>query len=178
MSQSKKITVAVPRSPDSAFQRLMTLKPDSTPSEIMRETTERYLDIVRQSLPDLDIYEWCCVIDALGAAWEADEPHASVFAEVVSAEIDERELDRKWELDGQALQDKILGLSFAQLMAVGEMTQAFWQTHPKEDYQGILTSIRERMSTPPKPPVTPSEGRMWPKRFLRTKQSDQDIPVE
>lgn len=55
MSSSKRMTVAVPRSPDSAFQHWMSLKPNSTPSEIMRDTAERYLAVVRESVPDLDI---------------------------------------------------------------------------------------------------------------------------
>lgn len=96
--------------------------------------------------------------------WKADEVHAAILAEVVSAEIDERALDRKWSVDGQCLQDVIAGLSFAQVMAVGEVTEGFWQSHPKGYYEEILASIRERMSTPSQPPMIASEGRMWPKR--------------
>lgn len=178
MSSSKRMTVAVPRSPDSAFQHWMSLKPNSTPSEIMRDTAERYLAVVRESLPDLDILQWCCVIDALGAVWRADDSYAWILAEVVSIEIDERDLDRKWSVDRQRLQDVIAGFSFAQLIAVGEMTQAFWQSHPKEDYEGILASIRERMSIPPKSSMGAFEGRMWPKREMWSNPVGQVTPAE
>ena len=170
---STKRTVAVPRHPDSAFQRWVSLKPGSTPSEIMRSNADRYLAVIRESMPDLSEWEWCCIIDALGADWEADERHASLVAGVVSMEIDERGVDRKWELDGRRLKDTLARLSFAEQMAVGEMTQLFWESKPKGNYAGIIKDIQARMSTPPKTPLTGFEGRLSPKRVGRSGPEDK-----
>ena len=71
MPSTPKKTVAIPRDPESAFQRWTALSPGSTGGEILRKVAEGYLHIVNRSLPELQDEQWCVIFEALGPSWTA-----------------------------------------------------------------------------------------------------------
>ena len=155
MPRRKTWTVVLPDDPDSMFQRLVRLNPQTEPSEILTDTVARYLALIRRSLPDLSVPEWCCVVDALGKGWEGSEVRVLRVDAEVSAAMDERDLDRQWSVDGQRLRHRLSQLPFEGKQAVGEVTEMFWMANRDEGYTQVLIHILARLSTPPENPGPP-----------------------
>ena len=147
MSSDIYITVDLPDDPDSWFERLSRVNPGKGAEEIVTDTVDRYLTLIGRSLPDLTLQQWGCIADTLGEDWEADEARILRLAADFSVAVDERELDREWGVDGQHLKDILSELTFAERMAVGEVTEMFWKSDSDEDSIQVMSAILSAVSS-------------------------------
>ena len=156
MPAKAKRTVAVPQDPDSPFQRWMALSPATTGGELLRQLAERYLSVVRRSVPELTEREWCVIFEVLGPSWTAGEYQSLRIGPAVAAAISGSEVDQKWGVNGQDLISRIAQLPYAGLVAVGEVTEAFWKAAPRAGYAQVIQGIYSLLSVPVQDP--PSAG--------------------
>ena len=108
----------------------------------------RYDGIVTASTPELSVGEWLCIMDANNGTWlEADGKRGDIAARGVWLNVADSELDglaEKWDVDLQALSNKLREMPYHKKVAVVEMIQRFWgggQRNNDEDYEALLRRI-------------------------------------
>lgn len=86
----------------------------------------RYAEICRRDLPDLSSGEWSLCADALNGVMFRDPftPHL-LWANVDDA-IKFGSLDKKWNVDGPALVQKVRALRFGATIALLDEVERYW----------------------------------------------------
>lgn len=107
----------------------------------------RYLAVCRRSVPDLSRAEWCAILDALsgyGLVLDDGDDLAirGIPLEVADAER-LRAIGEKWDVDGEALAQRVAALSFAELAAVGEVAHAFWAHREEPTDEALRRALEE-----------------------------------
>ncbi len=164
-SQNAKRAVHIPRDPQAPINILCALKPQVQPADAVHQFLERYAAIVRRSMPEFQVAEWCLIFDALKPGWIADEGHTAQLATEIREAIQYEKLDGKWNVDGARLRGRIDKLSFAARTAIGEMTEWFWQSDPDTEYAEIIRSNLDVIKLPARPPVPVRSDRLSPDRM-------------
>ena len=131
----------------------------------MHQFLERYAAVVRRSMPEFQVAEWCLIFDALKPGWIADEGHTAQLATEIREAIQYEKLDGKWSVDGTRLRGRIDKLSFAARTAIGEMTEWFWQSDTDTEYAEIIRSNLDAIRLPARPPVAMRSDRLSPDRM-------------
>lgn len=114
-------------------------------SGVINAVADRYLEIIRRSTPVLSTGEWCLIFDALNGVWAQD--HASLYvgalAHGVHDHIHLNDADKKWEVDGGALLQKLGTYSFCQLTAIVDAAERFWVTDnlPGDGWRPTILAI-------------------------------------
>jgi hypothetical protein len=92
---------------------------------------ERYFALLRDTLPTVPLAEneAMLVCDALNGI--IIDPHTyKLTYKLIWAQVDDAihidRLDRKWDVDGQALVSKLRGLTAAQCLALADAVERFW----------------------------------------------------
>ena len=112
--------------PEGAVCLMAAIKPSKSVACVISETVDRYLEVIRQSIPDLDGPEWVIVFDALGDKWLADESHAGRLVAKVIESVDLRMDDYNVSIYRDHIARTLFQQPFAGLMAVMELNQIFW----------------------------------------------------
>ena len=104
-------------------------------SGVLNAVADRYLEIVRRSLPTLTEGEWCLIWDSLNGVWAQDNAGLYVPGIImgVSDSISLDALDQKWSVDGKALLSKLHEMSFCNLVAIVDSAELFWADNAAED---------------------------------------------
>lgn len=108
-------------------------------TEIIKRDLKRYYEGIADTLARLRLTEReaLLICDALNGTWLQEGTAARyLWAEVADA-IELNRLDRKWDVDGQALVQKLRGLTLAQAWAVVDAVERFWE-QKEEDAQAAL----------------------------------------
>src|SRR5262245_42431751 len=105
---------------------------------------ERYYDLLQRSMPRLAANEWKLGFDvANGTLWEGSSM-GLIWAEVADA-IRLDQVDRKWEVDGAVLVEKLRGLPEASRWAVVDTAERFWNARAgyrqDQDWGTIFKSL-------------------------------------
>ena len=163
-NQAKKI-VNLTKDPQAPVNRLSEMKPDKPLSELMNETADRYMSIIKRSMPEFTTTEWCLIFDALRPTWTADEHHTAQMPGEIAEAMSSDRLDRKWEIDGPRLKSRIDRLSYASRLAIGEMNEIFWNSGAQDNYQQVISDIIAMFPAPPRQqPPQPRTDRISPDR--------------
>jgi hypothetical protein len=106
-----------------------------TRSSLVSAIAERYAEIVRRSVPEMALAEWCLIFDALNGCWTID--NAALVANGVAMEVaDAAALNgagAKWCVDGQALANRIAALPFPAKIAIVDTAERFWSLDVQPD---------------------------------------------
>lgn len=89
---------------------------------------ERYSEIVRRQKTDLSSGEWNLIRDTMNASCYWDRPDAVMILPIAvrdSIAIDKT--GEKWDVDGQALVDKLSRMDYAALVSIVESVEAWWR---------------------------------------------------
>ena len=140
----------LPKDPQAPINRLSEMKPGKPLSELMNETADRYMSIIKRSMPEFTTTEWCLIFDALRRTWTADEHHTAQMPGEIAEAISSDRLDRKWEVDGPRLKSRIDRLSYASRLAMGEMNEIFWNSGAQDNYQQVISDIITMLPAPPR----------------------------
>lgn len=97
-------------------------------SGVINAVADRYLEIIRRSTPVLSTGEWCLIFDALNGVWAQD--HAALYVGALAHGIHDHialsQADKKWQVDGPVLMQKLGTYSFCQLTAIVDAAERFW----------------------------------------------------
>lgn len=97
-------------------------------SGLINACADRYLEIVRRSMPTLRVEEWALIFDAMNGVWMQDQ--AGMIGGALSLGIRDSisldGMDRKHEVDGDALVTKLDALTYCQQVAVVDAAEQFW----------------------------------------------------
>lgn len=111
-------------------------------SGVINAVADRYLEIVRRSLPVLSTGEWCLIFDALNGVWSQD--HAALYVGALAHRIHDHialsQADKKWQVDAPVLMQKLGTYSFCQLTAIVDAAERFW-VNPTEIGDGWRPTI-------------------------------------
>ena len=143
-------TAILPRDPAAPVNRLISIKDVQNPSDLVEQSTERYLTTIRRSMPEFTVAEWCLIFDALRPPWQADEWHTAQISHEIADAIAIDQLDNKWPVDAANLKGRMNRLTFAARMAVGEMVETFWAQPVQGNYNQVITTLLETLGPPPK----------------------------
>lgn len=104
----------------------------STRSAVLNRALLRYHEVCRRHLPDLSDAEWNLCFDAMNGCWLDSPMHAQ-------AEIEDsmglNESHRKWQVDREALSQKLQRLDYAGWCALVDASERFWARY-REDLMG------------------------------------------
>ena len=101
-------------------------KENRSRSETITTIVRRYAELCRRDQPQLEVNEWKMVCDILNGIWLNDSASLSyVWAEVADA-CQLNHTDKKWEVDGAALVNKLRALTYGQLVALVDEVERFW----------------------------------------------------
>ena len=107
-----------------------------------RQLLERYFALIERELREVALSEAeaALVADALNGT--LIEPHTAtlMWAEVAEA-IRLDALDRKWDVDGEALVAKLRGMCPGKLFAIAHAVEAFWRNHSGENPSDALRTV-------------------------------------
>lgn len=107
----------------------------------------RYGEIVRRSMPELTLGEWCAVCDANNGSMIDVEEFAAISASLLWANVaDSPGIGEKWGVDAKTLVKKLRGLSFAETIAVAEVVQRFWSDCAQTDNGAWLEKCGARVA--------------------------------
>lgn len=88
---------------------------------------DRYLGIVEHHAPEMTEAEWCAVCDALNGYWITDRAGVrAMWAEIYDGDRING-LGEKWGADAIALAERVREMPFAELVALAEVVERFWQ---------------------------------------------------
>lgn len=159
-SNSTRRTITLPRDPEAPINSLLGAKPEENPPDLLEQTLNRYMITIRRSMPDFTVPEWCLIFDALRPPWQADEHRTLQMAHEIADAITMDHLDQKWPVDWNKLKSRIDRLNFPARMAVGEMTEAFWQTPSNSTYEEIISDLLKVFGTPARTAQATRSNRM------------------
>ena len=113
-------------------------------SETIRRDLRRYYELMRAELKTIELTrnEAMAVMDACNGLWLEDLPNLSyslIWAEVEDA-IRLDGLDKKWEIDGPALVEKLRSLTRTQTAALADAITRFW-ANTGRDADEVLREI-------------------------------------
>lgn len=112
-------------------------------SGVINAVADRYLEIVRRSLPVLSVGEWCLIFDSLNGVWHQD--HAALYVGALTHGITDSialdRLDQKWEVDGAALLRTLEQCSFCGRVAIVDAAERFWTTPDPPKAEGWRPSV-------------------------------------
>lgn len=102
-------------------------------SGVINAVADRYLEIIRRSTPVLSTGEWCLIFDGLNGVWAQD--HAALYVGALAHGIHDHialnQADKKWQVDGPMLMQKLGTYSFCQLTAIVDAAERFWVSPEK-----------------------------------------------
>lgn len=75
-NQAKRV-VNLPKDPQAPINRLSEMKPGKPLSELMNETADRYMSMIKRSMPEFSTTGWRLIFDGLRHTWTADEHHTA-----------------------------------------------------------------------------------------------------
>lgn len=93
-------------------------------SETARRDLDRYYNTLVRSLPKFSVEEASLLLDALNGC--ISEPHSVQLLWANIADAVQEGYDKKWEVDGPALVERLRKLSYAECMAVTDAVERFW----------------------------------------------------
>lgn len=118
-------------------------------SALIGEAVDRYLEVVRKSVPDWSDAEWCLACDALNGTWIKQQ--AWMAAEMVVLELQDavnvNGLDTKWAVDWPTFEAKLANLDLGAALAVFEVVERFWADHQRigiDNIGALVRSVRSR----------------------------------
>lgn len=107
-------------------------------SGVINAVADRYLEIVRRSMPVFGVGEWCLIFDSLKGIWAQD--HAALYVGALTHGISDSialdRIDHKWAVDGAALVDMIEQCSFCARVAIVDAAERFWAAPDQPDAEG------------------------------------------
>lgn len=110
-------------------------------SERLNTIADRYLACVKAHTPELSQSEWLAVCDALNGVWLREAGYLrSVWAEIADADRLDG-LGDKWDIDAQALAERIRDMPIVQVVALIEVVERFWsltEARQAPDYKAAL----------------------------------------
>ena len=108
----------------------------------------RYQDILSRSLPDLSTEEWCLIFDSLNGTWFDELTTANLWLSIADANR-HHGLGDKWGVNVEsleALEARLQALSYAECVAIVEMTERFWsRTGQGGSYEAIIRAMSDEM---------------------------------
>lgn len=97
-------------------------------SEAIRQMIARYDLICQRDQPKLSVAEWKLICDVMNGVWTSDGgPHLPLIWAEVSDGIRIDGLDKKWNVDGGALVERLRTLTQGQTIAVLDEVERFWR---------------------------------------------------
>lgn len=114
-------------------------------SSLISAIADRYSEIVRRSMPNLSVPEWCAIFDVLNGCWMHDG--AAMAAQGIAHQIADASsmdgLGEKWGIDAMSLAHRIADLPFASLVSVLDTAERFWTQgcHDGEEWAEIVSRL-------------------------------------
>ena len=114
-------------------------------SSMISAIAERYSEIIRRSIRELSVPEWCLIFDVLNGCWMIDS--SAIAAKGLAHQIaDATQLDAagsKWDVDGLSLARRVAGMTFAEQMAIIDAAERFWSlgSEEGEEYADIVRRL-------------------------------------
>lgn len=96
-------------------------------STIINYVADRYLEMVRRSMPALSQNEWMLIFDSLNGVMLSDSAQsiAGLWGGIDdSIQLDG--LDKKWDVDGPALVERLRSLSYPAQVAIADTAERYW----------------------------------------------------
>jgi hypothetical protein len=139
-TMSRKTTIHIPTKADAV---LAAFGADST-SGVLATIVERYDRITREAIPELTLPEWSAICDALNGcnislSGRTPDPAPMAWAEILDSEP---EIGKKWNVDCQALAEKLRALPFVGKIAVWDIAARFWSS-PRNKKASTAEVLRE-----------------------------------
>jgi hypothetical protein len=114
-------------------------------SGTLNAVADRYQSIVRRAMPKLALNEWMLIMDAMSSTFAQSGADIDAYGLVHNIEdaIALDGLDKKWEIDGSILIQKLRGHSFAGLVALLDAVERYWAkgTRVVEDPRAEIEAI-------------------------------------
>ena len=136
--------IYIPSGEISGLYRLLSLRGEERNfSRLIDTAVDRYLITIAHSLPPFRDAEWCLVFDALQGVHVSDEGGLMPIGEDIIEAMEDEQLDAKWGVDGETLKGRLVGLTYAEKQAIGEMVEAFRIVHRQGGHDSYTTIIAE-----------------------------------
>ncbi|WP_019022937.1 hypothetical protein [Thioalkalivibrio sp. ALE23] len=103
-------------------------EPMRSTSGAINTAVDRYLEVVRRSMPAFQLNEWGLIFESLNGVW-MQEGAGMIEGSLklgISDSISLDRLDQKWEVEGDALLAKLQALTYCQQVAVIDAAERFW----------------------------------------------------
>lgn len=109
---------------------------NSALSSAVTSALVRYLHILataRNNLPELTADEKALILDACNGTLFADAISVRLLPAQIADAIDIDHLDRKWHVDGDALNAKLMATTYVERLALVDAVQIWWNRTATED---------------------------------------------
>lgn len=113
-------------------------------SGVLNACADRYLEIVRRSMPTLRVEEWALIFDSMNGVWMQDQAGmlGGALGLGIRDSISLDGLDKKHEVDGDALLAKLDALTYCQQVAVVDAAERFWAApNEGETLRDTITAV-------------------------------------
>jgi hypothetical protein len=127
-----------------AVQALLADRRPGDRSRALNTVVERYVEVVRRTMPALSLAQWCAVIDCLyGATLDTIGLRG-----IAMSLADEPELAEKWNIDLVALVQRVQAMSFAEVVGLAEVVERFLEVddRPTEHMRTRLEAFGARIA--------------------------------
>ena len=109
--------------------RLLGLVGEENYSGVINQVADRYLTLMEVCRPTLSKNEWCCLCDILNGT-VLDSMFIRHAGEILALELNDAikhdQIDKKWDIDGPALLEKLSKFNKAETIAVAHVVEVFW----------------------------------------------------
>lgn len=122
----------------------------------------RYIEAVRQYVPDFTVSEWLMICDSLKWHWSYSNPEMAAYC--VSHNVADKAVltnaNEHFGVDGFAIARRISDMSFIEQIAIMDVSEKFWagRDNKDESYEALFERLTGRQ--------LPSEKRAGPKSRL------------
>ena len=138
----------------------------------MVAVSHRYLSMICRYIPSLSDREWGVIFDVLRRPWTA-EPHlVARIPRAAATALETDRLDIKWGVDGRRLLTRLNRTSYAERLAIAEMTMAFYHRLEAGEPATIETLKSLFRSQAPERPA-PSIPRLSPALLLGEEAAEE-----
>jgi hypothetical protein len=103
-------------------------------SSVIGCIADRYCEMVRRSMPALSQHEWMLIFDSLNGVVLSDSAQsvAGLWGGIEDS-VNLDGLDKKWQVDGPALINKLRILSYPEQVAITDTAERFWAQYSNKD---------------------------------------------
>jgi hypothetical protein len=104
-------------------------------SKVVNIVIDRYSEIIKENMLNLEINEWNLVVNSLKGVWTI-EPATNTLTMIVGKieeGLNDPKVTGKYGVDPEALRKKLQGLSMAQKLVMVDVAEIFWLSLKRND---------------------------------------------